>query len=237
MTKDDKTFYVLTQRLGEMVKENEELVLRVHELTDDYNRVVKQLRANTMTSNLAETLNKVEYPECDCIFLKKKIEQVEKAYMDLLGSLCDQYEETKTVKKKCKAAEKRYKDLQHKYEELSIQLNTAKSKREYAEKRLDESEDEYYTLKDLHEVALSRLARFEHANFVGMGYICAHKHNVKVGYLHKSDVEVGSLACFNCVHYIKSDFVNTKTILCAYNYDKEKEKQQEEEKFHRKNNS
>lgn len=99
MTKDDKTFHALIQRLGEMVKENVELAQRVHELTDDYNRVVKQLQTNTMASNLAKTLNKVEDPECDCNFLKKKIDQVEKAYMDLFGSFSDQYEETKTVKK------------------------------------------------------------------------------------------------------------------------------------------
>lgn len=38
--KDD----VLIQRLGQMVKENAELEQRVNQLTDDYNRVVNQLR-------------------------------------------------------------------------------------------------------------------------------------------------------------------------------------------------
>ena len=72
MTKDDKTFHALIQRLGEMVKENVELAQRVHELIDDYNRVVKQLQNNTMASNLDKTLNKVEDPECDCNFFEKE---------------------------------------------------------------------------------------------------------------------------------------------------------------------
>ena len=36
MAKDDKTFRALTQRLGEMVKENVELTERVKELMSDY---------------------------------------------------------------------------------------------------------------------------------------------------------------------------------------------------------
>lgn len=47
MTEEDKTFQALTQRLGEMVKENVELTERVKQLMSDYNKVVKQLQAET----------------------------------------------------------------------------------------------------------------------------------------------------------------------------------------------
>jgi hypothetical protein len=47
---------------------------------------------------------------------------------------------------------------------------------------------------------------------------------------------VGSLVCFNCEHYIKGDFGNTKTVLCAHDYDKEKEKERYLDKFHEQMN-
>lgn len=71
------------------------------------------------------------------------------------------------------------------------------------------------------------MARFCNSAFLIMEYDCPYGVNARVG----------SLLCFNCEHYIKADFANNKTLLCAYNYDKEKEKPQEEDKFHRKNNS
>lgn len=174
MTKDDKTFHALIQRLGEMVKENVELAQRVHELTDDYNRVVKQLQNNTMASNLDKTLNKVYDPECDCNFLKKKIDQVEKAYMDLFGSFSDQYEETKTVKKKCKAAEKRYKDLQHEHTVLLLKYDTLKAKLQKAEERCEAAEVNYNDLRQIHDEANFRIERFEQSEFVNIGQACPY---------------------------------------------------------------
>ena len=233
---ESKRITALASMMGDLKQENIELAERVKQLMNDYNKVAKQLRNQPLLSDLTEALDKVEKFERERDLFKKEYEQTERFYESLFNQHDLQSNELKAVREKRDDAKEQYNELQHKYEELSTQLKTAKSKRDYAEKRLDELEYEYYTLKDLHEVALSRLARFKNANFVGLGYTCAHKHNVKVGYLHKSDVKVGSVECLNCEHYIKSDFVNTKTILCAYNYDKKKEKQQED-KFHRKMNS
>lgn len=52
MTEEDKTFQALTQRLGEMVKENVELTERVKQLMSDYNKVVKQLQAIPLLSEI-----------------------------------------------------------------------------------------------------------------------------------------------------------------------------------------
>ena len=117
--------------------------------------------------------------------------------------------------------------MQHKYEELSTQFKTAKSKCDYAEKRLDELEDEYYTLKDLHEVALSRLARFENAdierdNFTTIPFDCPHGVEAKVC----------SAECLGCEHCLTHGNTGTRSILCAYTYDKKKEKEQYLDKFH-----
>lgn len=71
MTKDDKTVQALTQRLGEMVKENVELAERVKQLTSDYNKVVKQLQTTPLLSELTEALDRVEMSECNRDFLKK----------------------------------------------------------------------------------------------------------------------------------------------------------------------
>lgn len=62
MTENDKTTPALIQRLGEMVKENVELEQRVHELMDDYNRVVKQLNANTDGFDIGSIISKTAYP-------------------------------------------------------------------------------------------------------------------------------------------------------------------------------
>lgn len=215
MTKDDKTFHALIQRFGEMVRENVELAQRVHELIDDYNRVVKQLQNNTMASNLDKTLNKVEDPECDCNFLKKKIDQVEKAYMDLFGSFSDQYEETKTVKKKCKAAEKRYNDLQHEHTVLLLKYDTLKAKLQKAEERCEAAEVNYNDLRQIHDEANFRIERFEQSEFVNIGQACPY---FTPDSLYEA-VKVGSKDCFKCEHFLKADLAFKRCVLCAYRQD------------------
>lgn len=283
MTKDDKTFKALTQRLGEMVKENVELAERVRQLMSDYNNVVKQLQANPVLSQLTEALDKVKKLERDRDLFYKEYEHGQRLYESLFNQYDAQNKELKTVReafeatkkqynelqRKCTVlhfkhdavnvelqkagdtlkqlqddkallreqldiananckkteeerdeAKEQYNDLQQKYEELSQQLNTANSKYKCADKRLDEADEEYYTLSSLLEGAESRIARFEKSTFERMEHDCPY--GVKA--------IVGTLACFNCEHYIKYDFGNTKTVLCAHDYDKEKEKQQEIEK-------
>lgn len=53
--KENKGLYnALIRRLGEMVKENVELEQRVHQLTGEYNRVVKQANEKSVDSLMSE---------------------------------------------------------------------------------------------------------------------------------------------------------------------------------------
>lgn len=109
---------------------------------------------------------------------------------------------------------------------LRKQLNTANANCKEIEEKLKKQYEDYYALRDCNEVAESRIARFEKSTFERMEHDCPY--GVKA--------IVGTLACFNCEHYIKSDSGCIGIILCAHDYDKEKEKQQEEDKFYRKMN-
>lgn len=71
----------------------------------------------------------------------------------------------------------------------------------------------YNNLQEVNDFAEKHIARFRHSVFLRMEHDCPYGVNA----------QVGSLVCFNCEHYIKSDFGNTKTVLCAHNYDKEKQ--------------
>lgn len=56
--KEGKALYdALIRRLGEMVKENVELEQRVHQLMDDYNRVVKQVNGKSADALMGENEN------------------------------------------------------------------------------------------------------------------------------------------------------------------------------------
>lgn len=223
---ESKRITALASMMGDLKQENTELVERVKQLMNDYNKVAKQLRNQPLYSDLTEALDKVEKLERKRDLFKKVYEQMERNYEALFNQHDLQSNELKAVREERDDAKEQYNELQHKYEELSQQLNTANSKYKCAEKRLDEADEEYYTLSSLLEGAESRIARFEKSTFERMEHDCPYGVKAKVG----------SLVCFNCEHHIKSDFGNTKTVLCAYTYDKEKEKQQEEDNFHRKMN-
>lgn len=112
---------------------------------------------------------------------------------------------------------------------LCKQLNTDRTS---AEEKLAKLIEDYYALKDCHEVVLSSIARFEHAdierdNFTTIPFDCPHGVEAKVC----------SAECLGCEHCLTHGDTGTESILCAYNYDKEKEKQQEEDNSHRKMNS
>lgn len=203
----------LASIIGDLKQENNALIERVKKLTDDNTRMAKRIDSSRSLSDLTEALDKLEALERDCDFFKKEYDHGQRLYESLFNQHDLQRKELNVVREERDDAKEQYKDLQQKYEELSQQLNTANSKNKNAEKRLDEADEEYHTLVSLLEVAESRIARFEESTFENMGYDCPY--GVKD--------EVGSLVCFNCEHHIKSDFGNTKTTLCAYNYDKEKQ--------------
>lgn len=210
----------LASIIGDLKQENNALTERVKKLTDDNTRMAKRIDSSRSLSDLTEALDKVEALERDCDFFKKEYDHGQRLYESLFNQHDLQRKELNVVREERDEAKEQYNDLQQKYEELSQQLNTANSKYKCADKRFDEADEEYYTLSSLLEGAESRIARFEKSTFERMEYDCPY--GVKA--------IVGSLVCFNCEHYIKADFGNTNTVLCAHDYDKEKEKQQEIEK-------
>lgn len=210
----------LASIIGDLKQENNALIERVKKLTDDNTRMAKRIDSSRSLSDLTEALDKMEALERDCNFFRKEYDHGQRLYESLFNQHDLQRKELNVVREERDEAKEQYKDLQQKYEELSQQLNTANSKNKNADKRLDEADEEYYTLSSLFEVAESRIARFEKSTFERMEHDCPYGVKAKVG----------SSVCFHCEHHIKYDFGNTKTVLCAYNYDKEKEKQQEIEK-------
>lgn len=221
-----KRFIALATMMGDLKQENNELVGRVKHLMDDYNRLVKRINSYHTVSDLTEALDKLEELERDRDFCKKQYDHGQKLYEALFNQHDLQSKELKAVREERDEAKEQYNDLQQKYEELSQQLNTANSKYKCADKSLDEADEEYHSLSFLLEGAESRIARFEKSTFERMEHDCPY--GVKA--------TVGSLACFSCEHYIKGNFGNTKTVLCAHDYDKEKEKEQYLDKFHEQMN-
>lgn len=196
MTKDDKTFQALTQRLGEMVKENVELTERVKQLMSDYNKVVEQLQATPVLCELTEALDKNEELEREKESLCKQLKSLQESH-DLLDELYD----------------------------------TAKAELKKAKEKLNEDLYDIFTLQRCNDVAESRIARFEHADiehadFSTMAFDCPHGVEAKVC----------SAECLGCEHCLTHGNTGTESILCAYNYDKEKERQQKEDEFYHKMN-
>lgn len=217
---ESKRITALASIMGDLKQENNALAERVKKLTDDNNRMAKRIDSSRSLSDLTEALDKMEALERDCDFFRKEYDHGQRLYESLFNQHDLQRKELNVVREERDEAKEQYNDLQQKYEELSQQLNTANSKYKCADKRLDEADEEYYTLFSLLEGAESRIVCFEKSTFERMEYDCPY--GVKA--------IVGSLVCLNCEHYIKADFGNTNTVLCAHDYDKEKEKQQEIEK-------
>lgn len=108
---------------------------------------------------------------------------------------------------------------------LRKQLNNDRTN---AEEKLAKHLEDYYALRDCNEVVESRIARFEnadieHADFSTMALDCPHGVEAKVC----------SAECLGCEHCLTHGNTGTRSILCAYNYDKKKEKEQEIDKLQR----
>lgn len=210
-----KRFIALATMMGDLKQENNALAERVKKLTDDNNRMAKRIDSCHSLSDLTEALDKVEALERDCDLFKKEYDHGQKLYEALFNQHDLQSKELKVVREERDEAKEQYNELQQKLEELSQQLNTANSKNKNAEKRLDEADEEYNTLASFLEEANKRISRFEKSTFERKKQDCPHGVKAKVG----------SLKCFICEHYIKSDSGNAGIVLCAYDYDKKEEKQ------------
>lgn len=186
-----KRFIALATMMGDLKQENTELVERVKQLMNDYNKVAKQLRNQPLLSDLTEALDKVEKLERENESLCKQLKSLQKDH-DLLHELYD----------------------------------TQKAKLKKAKEELGEYLDDIFTLKKRNAAAENLIARFEnadieHADFLTMAFDCPHDVEAKVC----------SAECFGCEHCLTQGNTGTESILCAYNYDKEKEKEQEIDKL------
>ena len=77
-TKAEETRSVnaLASIIADLKVENEDLIERVHQLTNDYNRVAKQLQNTPLLSDLTEALDKNEELERHIEFYKKECERL-----------------------------------------------------------------------------------------------------------------------------------------------------------------
>jgi hypothetical protein len=96
---------------------------------------------------------------------------------------------------------------------LRKQLNTANANCKESEEKRVEADEKVKEHKNRLRFVFRHYRRFIHADFVSIGYDCPHNPGV----------EVGGLSCVNCAHFLKNDFYNSKHVLCAYDYDKEKQ--------------
>lgn len=79
---ESKRFAALATMMGDLKQENNELAERVKQLMDDYNRVVKQLQASHILSDLTEALNKLKQYDAAKTQLQEPSDKLKKAYED-----------------------------------------------------------------------------------------------------------------------------------------------------------
>lgn len=147
---ESKRITALASMMGDLKQENTELVERVKQLMNDYNKVAKQLRNQPLLSDLTEALDKVEKLERENESLCKQLKSLQKDH-DLLHELYD------TQKAKLKKAK----------EELGEYLDDifTLQKRNAAAEKL---------------IARFEHADIEHADFSTMAFDCPHGIEAKV---------------------------------------------------------
>lgn len=228
---ENERLSILASLMSDLKKEKDELAERVKQLMDDYNRVVKRIKSSRTPSDIAEALDKLEELERDRDFFKKEYNHGQRLYESLFNQHDIQSKELEVVREERNAAKSQYNDLQQKYEELRQQYDAAKAKLQKPSDELKKAYDNYRALREDYDIANSCLARFEnaeieHANCSTMLFNCPHGVEAKVC----------SAECLGCEHCLTHGGTGTESILCAYNYDKEKERQQHEDNFYRKMN-
>lgn len=228
---ESKRITALATMMGDLKQENNELAERVKQLMDDYNRVVKRIKSSRTPSDITEALDKLEELERDRDFFKKEYDHGQRLYEALFNQHDIQRKELEVVREERDEVKKQYNDLQLLMLLLRKQLNTANAKCKESEEKLAKLYEDYHALRDCKEVAESRIARFEnadiaHADFSKMAFDCPHDVEAKVC----------SAECLGCEHCLTHGNTGTRSILCAYNYDKKKEKEEELDNFRGKLN-
>lgn len=208
-----KRFIALATMMGDLKQENIELAERVKQLMNDYNKVAKQLRNQPLLSDLTEALDKVEELERDRDFFKKEYKQGQRLYESLFNQHDLQSNELKAVREERDDAKEQYNELQHKYEELQKQFDTAKSELQRIVDERNLSLVDFSKHREANYFSEKRIKRFLGSSVIRKEQDCPH--GVKA--------IVGTLACFNCEHYIESNSGCIGIVLCAHDYDKQEE--------------
>ena len=228
---ESKRITALASIMGDLKQENIELAERVKQLTEDNKRMAKRIDSSRTQSDLTEALDKLDEFERDRNFFKKEYDHGQKLYESLFNQHDIQSKELKVVREERDEIKEQYNELQHKHEGLRKQLNTANANCKESEEKIAKLYEDYHALRDCKEVAESRIARFEnadiaHADFSKMAFDCPHDVEAKVC----------SAECLGCEHCLTHGNTGTRSILCAYNYDKKKEKEEELDNFRGKLN-
>lgn len=227
----NKRITALASMMGDLKQENNALTERVRKLTDDNTRMAKRIDSSRSLSDLTEALDKVEALERDCDFFRKEYDHSQRLYESLFNQHDIQRKELNVVREERDDAKEQYNELQQKYEELRQQYDTAKDALQKPSDELRKAYEDYLALRDLNDTANKRIARFEnadieHADFSTMALDCPHGVEAKVC----------SAECLGCEHCLTHGNTGTRSILCAYNYDKKKEKEEELDTFRGKLN-
>lgn len=228
---ESKRITALASIMGDLKQENNELAERVKKLTEDNKRMAKRIDSSRTLSDLTEALDKLEELERDRDFFKKEYDHGQRLYEALFNQHDIQSKELKVVREERDEIKEQYNELQHKHEELQKQYETAKDELQKPSDELRKAYDDYRALRDLNDTANKRIARFEnadigHADFSTMALDCPHGVEAKVC----------SAECLGCEHCLTHGNTGTRSILCAYNYDKKQEKEEELDNFRGKLN-
>lgn len=127
-----------------------------------------------------------------------------------LSDLTEALDKVEALERDCDFFRKEYDQGQRLYESLFNQHDIQSKELKVVREEREEFKEQYNKLLKAKNLAEKSNARFCLSDFVSMENNCPHGVKAKVG----------SLTCFNCEHYINGDFGKTKTILCAYDYDK-----------------
>mgnify|MGYP002673347724 CR=1 FL=1 len=149
----------------------------------------------------------------------------------VLSELTEAPDKNEELERENESLCKQLQSLQKSNDLLHELYDTKKAKLKKAKEELEEYLDDIFTLQKRNAAAENLIARFEnadieHADFSTMAFDCPHGVEAKVC----------SAECLGCEHCLTHGNTGTRSILCAYNYDKKKEKEQHLDKFYEQMN-
>lgn len=145
----------------------------------------------------------------------------------VLSELTEAPDKNEELERENESLCKQLQSLQKSNDLLHELYDTKKAQLKKAKEELEEYLDDIFTLQKRNAAAENLIARFEnaeieHADFSTMAFDCPHDVEAKVC----------SAECLGCEHCLTHGNTGTRSILCAYTYDKKKEKEQYLDKFH-----